>query len=98
MKILFEKLRFPASLYEKSKRENYDLYKNMNLLKVMENTWSCHLPVNDDEPCGYCVPCTSIIKKDMLFRFPPDVKHRILRRYRYRILYKLIHKLRTKKF
>lgn len=95
MKILFEKFRFPASLYENSKKKNYDLYKNMHYLEVMKYTWSCHLPVNEDEPCGYCVPCTSIIKNNMEFRFPDHARKRILRRYRYRLFYKIVNKLRN---
>lgn len=86
---LFGRFRFPAILYENTKKEAYEIIKKMGYEEVIKYTWSCHLPFDNDEPCGFCAPCTSIIMNDMHFRFPDYARKRILRRYKYRFYYKI---------
>lgn len=51
--------------------------EEMNYIDIMNKTWFCHSPKNN-EPCGVCNPCVYTIEEGLKYRF----SKRALQRYR----------------
>jgi hypothetical protein len=67
---VFGSFHFPLPLFEITKVEMQEEYKKMGFEETMYKTWFCHRPVNN-EPCGICNPCKSVIEECMTFRLSP---------------------------
>ena len=63
---LFGNLHFP--LVDYTKLEMKDEYEKMNLSDIIDDTWFCHTPKNN-QPCGHCNPCRYTIEEGMAYRF-----------------------------
>jgi muconolactone delta-isomerase len=64
---LFKYFRFP--IIEWTKIDMRRIAKESNFLDIMEHTWFCHYPLNN-QPCGICNPCRIAIKEGMSRRIP----------------------------
>ena len=63
---VFGNFRFP--LLNTSKLDMKAWAESKSLLDMMNKTWFCHKPIND-QPCGQCSPCTYTINEGMEYRF-----------------------------
>lgn len=63
---VFGNLKFPILDY--SKLDMMDYAKEHDFFEIMERTWFCFTPINN-EPCGLCNPCKYSIEEGMSFRF-----------------------------
>lgn len=63
---VFGNLNFPILDYSKNDMMNYA--KKYDFFEIMERTWFCFNPIND-EPCGLCNPCKYSLEEGMKFRF-----------------------------
>ncbi len=79
---VFGNYHFPHPLFETTKLQMVDLYKQWGYEKVMSKTWFCHTPINN-EPCGLCTPCMAAMLEGLSFRLPPKG----IRRYHYKQKY-----------
>jgi len=66
---IFWGIRFIKPLWDMTKLQTREAYKDIGYEKVMPMTWFCAQPVNGS-PCGLCNPCASVMKADMAFRLP----------------------------
>lgn len=73
---VFGNFHFP--ILTKSKLEMKEWAINADLIDIMNKTWFCFRPVNN-EPCGQCNPCTYAIEEGMEYRFGKSA----MRRYRF---------------
>lgn len=64
---LFKYFSFPVITY--SKKEMLTIIKKNYWEDIMDLTWFCHKP-KKNKPCGKCVPCIGVIKKELGFRIP----------------------------
>jgi len=79
---VFGHFRFPHLLFETTKLEMIDLYKQWGYGKVMAGTWFCHSPINN-EPCGICNPCMGTMFEGLSFRFSPTAIKRFNNKMKY---------------
>lgn len=79
---LFGNLRFPVPLYHTTKLQMAEEYKRLGYGDTMLKTWFCHTPVNN-QPCGICNPCKSVIEEGLSFRIPPQGIRRFDRQQKY---------------
>ncbi len=63
---VFKDFSFPLVNY--TKKEMRAKYKEYGLTQIMDKTWFCHTPI-DDEPCGNCNPCKYTIEEGLYKRF-----------------------------
>lgn len=75
---------YPYTLYNMTKTETLAEYKKLGYADSINKTWFCHTPINN-QPCGICTPCKSVITEGMTFRIPQAG----LTRYKYRKFYEL---------
>lgn len=68
---LFRYYKFPN--HGLSKRETQELAKQYEFLNIMEYTWFCHKP-NNQNPCGLCVPCRITMAQGLGRRIPFNSK------------------------
>lgn len=68
MVTVFGQFRFPDPLIETTKLQMVDLCKEWGYGKVMDATWFCHSPINN-QPCGICNPCMGTMLEGLTFRF-----------------------------
>ena len=73
---VFGVFHFPLPLFDKTKLEILEEYKILGFKETINKTWFCHQPINN-EPCGMCNPCKSVIEEGLSFRLTP----RGLKRY-----------------
>jgi 7-cyano-7-deazaguanine synthase in queuosine biosynthesis len=73
---IFGNFRFPASVFEKTKIEEMNEMIGLGFKTSFERTVFCQQPIND-EPCGFCGPCRSVIAEGMNFR----ITNKGMRRY-----------------
>lgn len=73
---VFGNFHFPILDY--SKLDMKRIAENKGYESIMDRTWFCHSPINN-EPCGICNPCKYAIEEGMDFRF--SVK--ALKRYKF---------------
>lgn len=64
---IFGEYHFPLPLYEITKLETIEEYRKLGFEKSMLKTWFCHHPINN-EPCGLCNPCKTVIEEGLSFR------------------------------
>lgn len=88
---IFGAFHFPLPLFEITKTEMVKEYTRLGFEKSINKTWFCFEPINS-EPCGHCNPCMSAINEGMEFRFSKSG----LKRYKYRIYYKIKRRLLKK--
>lgn len=81
---IFWGVRFIKPLWDMTKLQTQEAYKEIGYEKVMAMTWFCAQPIYGG-PCGLCNPCASVMKADMAFRLPR----------RAQIMYKLFKKNRV---
>lgn len=67
VRTVFNYFKFP--LFQTDKKEMLAISKKNNWLKIMQLTWFCHKPKNNN-PCGKCNPCKTVIMKGLGFRIP----------------------------
>lgn len=65
--MLFKYFRFPT--YQLSKLDTQRLSVEQGFIDIMNETWFCHSPVNQ-EPCGVCNPCCMTIEEGLGRRIP----------------------------
>ncbi|MBP6180656.1 hypothetical protein [Flavobacterium sp.] len=64
---IFKYFSFP--IFSISKLEMLVTINKNNWKNIMFLTWFCHKP-KSNKPCGKCVPCIAVIKKELGFRIP----------------------------
>jgi hypothetical protein len=64
---LFHYFRFP--LQDSTKKDHHTKAVQYGFIDLMEHTWFCHYPVNN-QPCGICTPCRVTIEQGMGRRIP----------------------------
>lgn len=79
---IFGNYHFPDPLFETTKLQMVEDYKNLGFEHTMAKTWFCHTPVRN-QPCGICNPCKSAIKEGLSFRLPPKA----IKRYKNHLKY-----------
>lgn len=62
---VFGNYHYPILFY--SKLEMKKEAEEMGLIDIMNKTWFCHKPI-DNQPCGRCTPCMGTIKKGLEYR------------------------------
>jgi hypothetical protein len=94
---VFGSFHFPLPLFEITKSEMHVDYKNMGFEETMFKTWFCHRPVNN-EPCGICNPCKSVIEEGLSFRLSEAGLKRYSDNIKYEDLfwYKYFRKIRRR--
>jgi hypothetical protein len=65
---VFGEFHFP--IINITKIDMVEEYKRLGFTKTMIKTWFCHTPVNN-EPCGVCNPCKTVVEEGLSFRIPP---------------------------
>ena len=95
---VFGNFHFPDLLFENTKMQMIDLYRELGFEHVILKTWFCHTPIKN-KPCGVCIPCKAVMLEGLSFRLPPFA----IRRYKFhtkyghtrwcRALFKLQYKL-----
>lgn len=84
---IFGNLIFP--ILGKTKLDMKEIALEKNWLDIMELTWFCHAPINN-EPCGICGPCNDAIEEHMWWRLPSVAR----KRNRFRKIYRIIEYLK----
>lgn len=74
---MFSSFRFPIPLFKITKLEIREEYVKLGFEKTMHKTWFCHTPINN-EPCGMCNPCKSVVEEGLSFR----LTDKALKRYK----------------
>ena len=64
---LFKHFRFPILNWTKLEMQQTAIQHNF--LDIMNQTWFCHSPIND-QPCGICTPCSTTIQEGLRRRLP----------------------------
>lgn len=72
---VFGNFHFPHPLFETTKLQMVDIYKEWGYEQIMSKTWFCHTPINN-QPCGLCTPCMAIMMEGLSFRIPQKSIHR----------------------
>lgn len=80
---VFGNFHFPLPLFEITKIEEFNRYKTLGFEHIINKTWFCHKPIND-EPCGVCKPCQSVVQEGLTFRLPTSA----IKRYETEIKYR----------
>lgn len=73
---LFGSYTFPLANY--SKLDMMSMYKEMGFSDIINDTWFCHNPINN-EACGCCNPCIGTIKAGLDFRFSKEAIDRFVK-------------------
>lgn len=63
---VFGNYHFPLLKITKLEMKKYA--EDSGLMDIMNTTWFCHNPV-DNQPCGKCNPCLYTIEEGLLYRF-----------------------------
>ncbi|HDT14010.1 MAG TPA: hypothetical protein ENO03_06600, partial [Candidatus Aminicenantes bacterium] len=87
---VFGRLHFPLPLFEITKLQELQLYKEWGFGSTIDKTWFCHSPVRG-RPCGFCKPCAAAIHAGLDFRFGRSA----LFRYRFRKVYAFAKKIKA---
>lgn len=74
---VFGNFRFPQQILKLTKLEIAEKYHELGYGHTIHKTWFCHTPIND-EPCGICNPCKSVVEEGLSFR----ITRSGMRRYR----------------
>ena len=75
LSLVFGRFRFPIPLYDTTKKQLVELYKEYGYGHVINRTWFCHCPIKG-EPCGTCGPCRIAMEAGMQFRFSSSAVER----------------------
>lgn len=70
---IFGSYTFP--LVDYSKLDMLNMYKEMGFDQIINDTWFCHNPINN-QPCGYCNPCIDTIEAGLKHRFSDEAINR----------------------
>lgn len=65
---VFGWFHYPNPLFNLTKIEVLQEYKNLGFEHVISKTWFCYRPIRNT-PCGVCLPCQSALSEGMDFRF-----------------------------
>lgn len=76
---LFKDYCFPVEVAERTKQQMVDDLKAWGAFDIAENTWFCHYPRKNGEPCGFCKPCRATVAELGEWR----LKGGALKRYRH---------------
>jgi hypothetical protein len=79
---LFGNFHFPHPLFDTTKLEMVELYKEWGFEQVMAMTWFCHTPINN-KPCGLCTPCLAAMQEGLSYRLPPEGIKRYYNKQKY---------------
>lgn len=74
--VLFHDCRFP--LAKVTKAQSLAIARSRGYLPVLRHTWFCHSPRPASTPCGYCVPCHTVVVDGLGWRLPVGAKVRHL--------------------
>jgi len=80
---VFGNYRYPLLSY--SKLDMQRIAKQKGYVDIMNKTWFCHKPKNN-EPCGKCAPCMQTIEAGLQSRFSQSA----MTKYKIKKLLKLI--------
>jgi hypothetical protein len=62
---VFARFEFPT--FEYTKAQMKDIAKEQGFIKLLEQSWFCHEPING-RPCGMCNPCVVAVEEGMRYR------------------------------
>jgi len=65
---LFARFRFPTM--GMAKLETKKNARKYGFDQILEETWFCQTPTPNEQPCGYCNPCSFAKKEGFLRRIP----------------------------
>ena len=68
LSLVLGRFRFPIPLFDTTKKQLVELYKEYGYGHVIDKTWFCCRPING-EPCGTCATCRYALRAGMQFRF-----------------------------
>lgn len=74
---IFGAFHFPLPLFHITKLETKKEYEKLGYKDTIQETWFCFNPINN-QPCGICNPCKSVVEEGMSFRLSEEA----LKRYR----------------
>lgn len=69
MALVFSNMRFPLPLFEMTKQDEIEMFKNWNAEKVLNRIQFCYRPING-KPCGLCDPCKTYIEVGLSSMIP----------------------------
>lgn len=70
---VFHFFQFPILFSDKNDMKR--IAEHEGFLDILFETWFCHFPTKDQEPCGECKPCSQVQKDGLGYRIP--LKHRL---------------------
>lgn len=77
---VFNRFLFP--ILEMTKLEMEAYAQEHDFKEIMENTWFCHRPIHNNQPCGICNPCIYTRKEGLGRRVPtPSVLDKLAYSY-----------------
>lgn len=66
---LFKNILLPATLWQMSKLDEIEEFKQLGFEHIISKTWFCHRPILG-LPCGHCNPCKDCLNEGLRFRVP----------------------------
>lgn len=75
---IFKFYHFP--LLKMTKVEMLELSQKYGFSEIMEQTWFCHEPTQNKEPCGICNPCRYTKEEGLGRRVPTPPLHKLIKR------------------
>jgi len=81
LSLVFGRFRFPIPLFDTTKKQLVELYKEYGYGHLIDKTWFCQSPMNG-EPCGTCSPCRLTARAGMQFRFSDKALERYEKHHR----------------
>ncbi|KHE71408.1 7-cyano-7-deazaguanine synthase [Halobacillus sp. BBL2006] len=81
--VIFQKYRFP--LLEITKLEMEEKAKERGYAHIMEETWFCHTPKKNGEPCGLCNPCKYTQEEGLGRRIPEPTRAERIRYFLFKV-------------
>lgn len=66
---LFKNILLPATLWQMSKLDEIEEFKQLGFEHIISKTWFCHRPIWG-LPCGHCNPCKDCLNEGLEFRVP----------------------------
>ncbi len=69
---VFQYFTFP--LIQTTKLDMLEIAREKSWFDILEQSWFCLFPTNNNKPCGICKPCTQTLAEGFAFRMPKNRK------------------------